>query len=131
MLINKVLEICNYVDNQLTKHYGQYDLTINQATILLYLYNSDINQINANIIANELAIDKRTMSLSLKSLEKKNYIVRHINAVDSRQKDIELSLNGLEICEDIAIIKEEVNSIMLHKLTKQQITEIESINLTK
>lgn len=124
MTIDKLMKINNLLDAELNIRYSEYELTLNQAELLIYFYKSGENEISATSAIEELKMDKRLMSLALKTLEGKEYIIRHPNANDKRQKDIELSLNALEICEDLIAIKEEVNAIFEAQLTDQQIALI-------
>ncbi len=121
MTIDKLMKINNRLEAELNERYSDYELTINQAELLLYFYKFSENQISATSAIEELKMDKRLMSLALKTLESKDYIIRHPNALDKRQKDIELSLNALEICEDLVSIKGEVNAIFESELSDEQI----------
>ncbi|WOO86800.1 MarR family winged helix-turn-helix transcriptional regulator [Mollicutes bacterium LVI A0039] len=129
MTIDKVMKISKYIETELESRYQVYDLTINQAQLLIYFYSFGANEINATNALKELSMDKRSMSLSLKALEAKGYIIRHPNSIDKRQKDIELSLNALEICEDIIASKEEVNALFEVNLTSTQLDEINKIEM--
>lgn len=129
MTIDKLMKINNRLEAELNARYGDYELTINQAELLIYFYKYGENEISATSAIEELKMDKRLMSLALKALESKDYIIRHPNAKDKRQKDIELSLNALEICEDLIAIKDEVNAIFESELTEQQIKLIEQMGV--
>lgn len=127
MTIEYILKISSILETQLNKRFNNYGLTINQADLLIYFYKYSENKINATNAIEELGIDKRLMSLGLKALESKQYIIRHPNTNDKRQKDIELSLSALEICEDLIAIKEEVNAIFEAQLSSEQINLIKAI----
>lgn len=129
MTIDKLMKINNYIELELGERYQSYGLTINQAELLIYFYQFADNQINATNALNQLGIDKRLMSVALKTLESKEYIERHPNQVDKRQKDIELSMSALEICEDLIAIKEEVNAIFESTLEPSQIQLINDIEM--
>lgn len=121
MTIEKIIQVANKLEAQLNERYSDYGLTVNQADLLIYFYQFGQNEISAQGAIDDLGIDKRLMSLAIKSLEKKDYIVRHPNAVDKRQKDIELSIEALEMCEDLILIKEEVNAIFEANLDFEQV----------
>lgn len=129
MTIEKVIQLNNYIEKQLESRYNDYGLTINQVELLIYFYSFGTSSINATDALKDLKIDKRLMSLGLKSLEAKNYINRFPNSEDKRQKDIELSLSALDICEDLIAIKGEVNDIIEAQLTTEQVDEINKIKL--
>ncbi len=129
MTIEKIIMIANKLESELNERYSEYDLTVNQADLLIYFYQFGQNEINAQSAISDLGIDKRLMSLAIKSLEKKNYIIRHPNAIDKRQKDIELSNEALEICEDLILIKEEVNVIFESTLDYEQIQLLNSLEM--
>lgn len=127
MTIDKLRTISQNIEANLLERYNMYDLTINQAELLIYFYKFGSNEINATEAQNELNIDKRLMSIALKTLEAKDYITRYPNSTDKRQKDIELSMNALEVCEDIIAIKEEVNAIFEAELSQAQIELINNL----
>lgn len=129
MTIDKLMKINNRLELELNQRYSDYELTINQAELLIYFYKYGQNEISATSAIEELKMDKRLMSLALKALETKGYIDRHPNANDKRQKDIELSLNALEICDDIIAIKDEVNAIFESELTDQQVALINQMEV--
>lgn len=129
MTIDQVMRISKVVERDLEARYAVYDLTINQVELLLYFYQFANNEINATSALKKLNIDKRLMSLALKSLEAKGYIIRHPNQKDKRQKDIELSLSALEICEDLISSKEEVNALFEEKLSEKQLEVINKIEM--
>lgn len=129
MTIDKIMKISNKLELELNERYSEYELTLNQAELLIYFYKFDQNEISATSAIEELKMDKRLMSLALKSLENKEYIIRHLNANDKRQKDIELSLSALEICEDLIAIKEEVNALFESELNEEQIKLITKLEV--
>lgn len=129
MTIEKIIMVANKLEAQLNERYSEYELTVNQAELLIYFYQFGQNEINAQSAIDDLGIDKRLMSLAIKSLEKKNYIIRYPNAIDKRQKDIELSNEALEICEDLILIKEEVNVIFESTLSREQIQLLNSLEM--
>lgn len=127
MTSDKIMKISNKIEQALNARYSEYELTLNQAELLIYFYNFDQNEISATSAIEDLKMDKRLMSLTLKSLEQKEYVIRHPNANDKRQKDIELSLSALEICDDLIAIKEEVNALFEATLSEQQIEIINNL----
>lgn len=129
MIIDKLISITKLLERDLEDRYSTYGLTINQAELLLYFYQFENNEINATNALKELGMDKRLMSIALKALETKGYITRQPNEFDKRQKDIELSLSSLEICEDLIAIKEEVNALFESNLSNEQIKVISSIEM--
>lgn len=129
MTIDKIMKISNKLELELNERYSEYELTLNQAELLIYFYKFDQNEISATSAIEDLKMDKRLMSLALKSLENKEYIIRHLNANDKRQKDIELSLSALEICEDLIAIKEEVNALFESELNEEQIKLITKLEV--
>lgn len=129
MTIEKIIQVANKLEAQLNERYSDYGLTVNQADLLIYFYQFAQNEISAQGAIDDLGIDKRLMSLAIKSLEKKDYIVRHPNAVDKRQKDIELSIEALEMCEDLILIKEEVNAIFEANLDFEQVQLLNSLEM--
>ncbi|WOO88608.1 MarR family winged helix-turn-helix transcriptional regulator [Mollicutes bacterium LVI A0078] len=129
MTIEKIIQVANKLEAQLNERYSDYGLTVNQADLLIYFYQFGQNEISAQGAIDDLGIDKRLMSLAIKSLEKKDYIVRHTNAVDKRQKDIELSIEALEMCEDLILIKEEVNAIFEASLDFKQVQLLNSLEM--
>ncbi len=133
MTIDKIINLYKNIEIDLVNKYSEYDLTINQANLLIYMYNYQLNQISARECAVELKLDKRLMSMALKSLEAKDYIIRHPNSIDKRQKDIELTLKAMDICEDLIAIKLEVNDIFEMKIGSQMIKQINQLDdhLTK
>lgn len=127
MTIDKIMKISNKLEHELNERYGEYDLTLNQAELLIYFYNFNQNEISATTAIEDLKMDKRLMSLALKSLESKEYVIRYPNENDKRQKDIELSLSALEISEDLIAIKEEVNALFEANLNEEQIKIITNL----
>ncbi len=129
MTIDKIIKLHKDVEGRLNTRYAEYDLTINQAELLIYFYKYATNNINATDAQRDLGIDRRLMSLALKALESKGYIQRHVSEVDKRQKDIEVSAGALEMCEDLIAVKEEVNAIIEMKLDCEQIAVLKTIKL--
>lgn len=121
MTIDKIRKINREIEQSLLMRYSMYELTINQAELLIYFYKYSSNEINATEALKQLNMDKRLMSTALKALETKEYIIRYPNSKDKRQKDIELSLSALELCEDIISIKEEVNALFEAELSLEQL----------
>ncbi len=129
MTIRKIMKINQYIEQELYTRFDVYDLTINQAELLIYFYKYSSNSISATNAQTNLGMDKRLMSLALKSLEAKGYINRHPNEIDKRQKDIELSLSALEICEDLIAIFDEVNILFEANCTVDQIHALNTLTL--
>ncbi len=121
MLISNILKVSKEIERELAIRYSEYDLSVNQAQLLIHLYHAVSNEIKASDLQTELGIDKRLLSLTLKSLEAKNYIIRNTSTDDRRQKNIVLSISAIEFCEDLVAIEEEVNAIMIERLSSEQV----------
>lgn len=113
MIIDIITDLSHKIEAELQLRYKEYNLTINQVDLLLHFYTSVSNEINATETLNVTNQDKRLLSLMLKSLETKAYINRYDNVDDKRQKNIELSMKALGICDDLIEIKNEVNELFM------------------
>ncbi len=94
-LISKSLETL------LKKDLAEYNLTLQQLNILIYLFKNSDNEINQKMVEEHFELSSPTISGILKRLEIKNLIARKVSSKDHRDKIICLSEKGSEIKEEI------------------------------
>lgn len=115
----RLLRGANNVNKTLNKILNPYNIAIEQrATLEIIKFESNVNQ---TTIANLLGKDKTTISRSLDSLEKKEFIKKTEVSGDKRSKNIELTNAGEMILEntfdDVTSFRESLNK----KLTQKEI----------
>lgn len=74
-----------------------YDLSPIQIQLLIFLRHHTENKATVSYLAKEFNLTKATISDTIKILEQKGYIVKAINAKDSRSYTIVLTVKGLEM----------------------------------
>ncbi|GIU30910.1 MarR family winged helix-turn-helix transcriptional regulator [Shewanella sp. MBTL60-007] len=80
----------------------------------------------ANLIANMLDRDKSQISLLIKDMLAKGWLVRQDNPTDKRSKLLSLTSEGLQIVTKVSRADSELNELLLQGLTTQ---ELDSFNL--
>lgn len=90
----------NQTANKLNSKYSQilqkYDIAPEQrATLEIIKYEKDVNQ---TMLSKMLGKDKTTISRALRTLEKKELIIKH--PVDRRTNQIKLSIKGEQVLEE-------------------------------
>jgi DNA-binding MarR family transcriptional regulator len=88
-----------YVDNLLVN----YNLNHSEANLLVYLYK-DGDGISQNKLKYNLAVDKATISRSINSLIKKNYLKKKKSPEDGR-------VNLIYLTKKAVSVKDEVNKV--------------------
>ena len=109
----RLIRSSNNVVNSLNKILSTYNIAIEQrATLEIIKYEPNVNQTK---IAQLLGKDKTTISRSLNSLEKKEFITRESDTQnDKRSNKIKLTKKGEKILEetlhDVTSFREGLNS---------------------
>jgi DNA-binding MarR family transcriptional regulator len=78
---------------------AKYELTINEAMVLCYLYNGDTR--SAGDICEYIGLSASRVSKVINSVEKMGLIERSISATDKRQMLFELTTAGLRKITDM------------------------------
>lgn len=116
MLVQKIRQLNNELETYLKIRLGEFDLSIGQWEVLMAIYKSTDNAISATKLEKRLQLDKRLLSLTLTKLERNGYIERVSLNIDKRKKYIELTIEALEIAEDLRAIEVELNDVMIEQL---------------
>ena len=113
----KINQAANRINNKFSKLLNQFDIAPEQrATLEIIKYEKDVNQTK---IANMLGKDKTTISRTLATLEKKNFILK--KQIDKRTNLIELTKLGNEILEKSATQVKEFRTTLFSNLENEEV----------
>ncbi|MGD9625133.1 MAG: MarR family winged helix-turn-helix transcriptional regulator [Arcobacter sp.] len=113
----KINQAANKINNKFTQLLNQFDIAPEQrATLEIIKYEKDVNQTK---IAHILGKDKTTISRTLATLEKKNFILK--KQIDKRTNLIELTKLGNEILEKSATQVKEFRSTLFSNLENEEV----------
>ena len=113
----KINQAANRINNKFSKLLNQFDIAPEQrATLEIIKYEKDVNQTK---IAHILGKDKTTISRTLATLEKKNFILK--KQIDKRTNLIELTKLGNEILEKSATQVKEFRSTLFSNLENEEV----------
>lgn len=87
-------------------------------TILAFLEHH--KTLNQDCMCTSLLLDKATMAKSAARLEERGYIQRTVNALDKREKLLEMTPAGLEACAALHEAKARWESICLEGFSPQE-----------
>ena len=120
----------NFWQSNLRKILNRFKISLNEYLILQsikYLLNIKSN-VYQNEIADLIGIDISVTSVTLKSLEKKNYITKTIDN-DNRKKNIKLVKLGYEIFNKIEPLINEEQKRLFNKLNNETFNFTNSLKL--
>ena len=113
----KINRTANKINNKYNKILQEYDIAPEQrATLEIIKYEKDVNQTK---IAEILGKDKTTISRTLATLEKKNFILK--KQIDKRTNLIELTKLGNEILEKSATQVKEFRTTLFSNLENEEV----------
>ncbi|MGE4383346.1 MAG: MarR family winged helix-turn-helix transcriptional regulator [Arcobacter sp.] len=113
----KINQAANKINNKFTHLLNQFDIAPEQrATLEIIKYEKDVNQTK---IAHILGKDKTTISRTLATLEKKNFILK--KQIDKRTNLIELTKLGNEILEKSATQVKEFRTTLFSNLENEEV----------
>ena len=93
-----------------------------QLQILQFIYScSHVKQVSANDIVNELYISKATVSVALKVLIKKGYVVKNISLHDKRRWELQVTKKALGIIQVLEESKEDFAKFLFSINTNDKI----------
>ncbi len=96
-----IKKISNNFENSKRTNCVKYDITSQQTSILLYLFNHLDEKVNQKTLEHYYEISSATISGIITRMEAKNLIVRIPNPDDKRDKLITLSVKGEETAKAI------------------------------
>jgi DNA-binding MarR family transcriptional regulator len=94
-----ITTISRYINYYINKKVDVYNININQAHILKYLYNNE--GINQDELTKIMRSDKVTISKLLDGLVKEGYIEKRQNEKDKRVKNLYVTNKGKELKNEI------------------------------
>lgn len=97
---------------------GVYDITLEQAQTLRYIFESDTGVIPQNDLIHIFNRKGPTVSSALRSLENKNLIERISDKNDTRKKDVVLTSVAKKDVREIIEILDEVESTLFLDIPK-------------
>ncbi|MEY4905336.1 MAG: hypothetical protein RLZZ292_3151 [Bacteroidota bacterium] len=109
-----------FAQNQILKN--GYDITIDQWLVLKTLQEN--KHLSQNQIAELVFKDIASVTRIIELLVKKNYVQRAINAIDRRKFELEITVEGNKIIEDIYPIVIENRKQALTDLTLEEINNL-------
>ena len=120
----------NYWQSNLRKILIPYNISLNEYLILQSIKSllGRKNNIFQNEIASFIGIDISVTSVTLKSLEQKNYISRQIND-DSRKKIIKILQKGNDLFKILYPLIEKEEELLFNKLNNETFNFINSLKL--
>lgn len=125
MLMNSLSIIVRHSRTFCERKLKQYDIGFPEQVILMYL--SENRTVSQDEIAKYFMIDKGAIAKSAGKLEEKDYIERHENPDDKREKLIALSPKGKKILVHMRKILEEWNANFMKGLTEEDIRQFKRI----
>ncbi|MGM0214790.1 MarR family winged helix-turn-helix transcriptional regulator [Enterococcus sp. AZ109] len=95
-----------------------YDLTASEQAVLMYLYKN--NQVTQDEIAHYLQLDKASITRTLQSLMKKDYVIKEKDAADKRYNLVSVTEKGAAIKPTIMERLQEWNQFLLEDFDAEQ-----------
>jgi DNA-binding MarR family transcriptional regulator len=95
----------------LDKEFEQYDISSGQIHVYMTLLNND--GINQEALANQLNLDKATISRAVEKLIKEGYVTRETNPEDHRAYNLHMTKKGKDIESEIRNSLRKVTVILL------------------
>lgn len=113
-------------DNLLNEIAKKYELTTNELKILLFLQESQENDIARDIV-NTLMLSKSHVSMSVDFLEKKKYLERLQDEKDKKKYHLKITNKANVIIEDVNKKQEELKEILYKGISQEEIKTMNSI----
>ena len=125
-----VWKTSNFWQSKLRKILSPYKISLNEYLILKSIYSLSQSSliIYQNEISHFIGIDISVTSVTLKLLEKKNYIERGFKS-DNRRKNIKILKNGAELFNIIHPLLQKEEDQMFNKLNTETFNFINSLKL--
>ena len=117
------LTLTSYIKAKL----APFNVAPEQNLILMLLWERD--GMSQNEIAKELVKDKTNIARMISSLEKKGFISRQINKIDSRAFKVYLTEDGKKLGELVYPIVEEFNDIVRTGITSEELQTVKKVLL--
>lgn len=117
------LTLTSYIKAKL----APFNVAPEQNLILMLLWERD--GMSQNEIAKELVKDKTNIARMISSLEKKGFISRQINKIDSRAFKVYLTEDGKKLGELVYPIVEEFNHIVRTGITSEELQTVKEVLL--
>ncbi len=118
MLTHNFSIISRYSSIYAIRKLHKFDIGYAEFGVLMYLMAHD--NVNQDTIARYYMIDKGAVTKTLQKLESKNFIERHVNMENQREKIIRLSLHGQKVVEEMKSIRKEWDDILLKGISKEE-----------
>ena len=102
-----------------------YDIDAGQFFFLRYLLQHQ--GIAQEEVAQNLFLDKATVSKGIKRLELLGYIRKEVNPADKRENHLFPTQKAIRIKDEIDEIYDEINQFLFHDLSDEEISLLENI----
>ncbi|WP_025692116.1 MarR family winged helix-turn-helix transcriptional regulator [Paenibacillus zanthoxyli] len=106
------------------KKLESYDLTLEQAHLIDYLYHHEEKGISQKDIERVFQRKGSTVSSIVVNLEKKGFLERKVGATDERKKILSLLPKGKEVVRDFEAFFEELEEVMTSRLSRAEIEKL-------
>lgn len=115
----RLSQLTSHVSETFAKVYQQqYQLSIPEWRILVNLAQRPAS--NAKELGECAAMDKSTVSRTLKILQEKEYVIKQPDSTDKRASVLSLSVQGLALYKELVPLAKEWEDTLLAALTSQQ-----------
>ena len=82
---------------------------------------------SADEVSNKTQIEKSMISRAVQKLLGRNLVVRHVDVQDRRRQNLELTLTGMEVYEQIVPISYDYEDRLLECLSEKEINQLNTI----
>ena len=83
--------------------------------------------LSQNDLVDILEVSKESISISVRRLEKKGFIIREIDQTDKRKNLLYLSEQGLDILDKVWVSQNETYELLLEPLSEQEKQELQRL----
>jgi DNA-binding MarR family transcriptional regulator len=119
-LINSILSVSSWLDNELNKHYSKHGLTNPQCNVMRILYSNLPHPLSVGIVQSKMLDKSSNVTRLVLKLREKGLVVQTPNATNRRIQEIRITEQGTTLLKKL----ESDNQQLIKNLVKLDRSEV-------
>lgn len=122
-LINSVLSVSSWLDNELNKHYSKHGLTYPQCNVMRILQSNAPNPLSVGLVQSKMLDKSSNVTRLVLKLREKGLVIQTPNSINRRIQEIRITEQGTALLNKIEAENQQLINILV-KLDKNETIQL-------
>lgn len=122
-LINSILSVSSWLDNELNKHYSKHGLTNPQCNVMRILQANSPNPLSVGIVQSKMLDKSSNVTRLVLKLREKGLVIQTPNSINRRIQEIRITEQGTTLLKKIEVENQNLMRNLV-KLDKNEMTQL-------